>query len=138
MKKIYSKKNSDILLHIVYKLDVKSTGRTNIAPQDEFLQLAIIKGQPGLITEPHKHIWKDCPKKTITQESWVVIKGKAKFYMYDLDNTLISTEILEPGDVSLTFQGGHTYEILEEDTLVYEYKTGPYEGQQNDKEIING
>ena len=89
MKKIYSKKNSDILLHIVYKLDVKSNGRTNIAPQDEFLQLAIIKGQPGLITEPHKHIWKDCLKKTITQESWVVIKGKAKFYMYDLKSTLI-------------------------------------------------
>ena len=33
--------------------------------------------------------------------------------------------------------GGHTYEILESDTLVYEYKTGPYEGQKLDKEFIN-
>ena len=38
----------------------------------------------------------------------------------------------------MTFQGGHTYEILEEDTIVYEYKTGPYKGQANDKEFIDG
>jgi hypothetical protein len=30
--------------------------------------------------------------------------------------------------VSLLY-GGHTYQILEDDTIVYEYKTGPYEGQ---------
>jgi hypothetical protein len=28
--------------------------------------------------------------------------------------------------------------ILENDTLVYEYKTGPYEGQALDKTFING
>ena len=37
----------------------------------------------------------------------------------------------------MTFQGGHTYEILEDDTIVYEYKTGPYKGQENDKVFID-
>ena len=74
----------------------------------------------------------------IAQESWVVIKGAVIVKMYDLDDALIATPILKAGDCSMTFQGGHTYEILEDDTIVYEYKTGPYKGQENDKEFING
>ena len=36
----------------------------------------------------------------------------------------------------MTFEGGHNYEILEENTLVYEFKTGPYEGIDKDKVFI--
>ena len=57
--------------------------------------------------------------------------------MYDLDDSIISQPILNVGDISVTFQGGHTYEILEDDTIVYEYKTGPYKGQENDKEFLD-
>ena len=48
----------------------------------------------------------------------------------------ISDEIIKRGDCSMTFEGGHTYSILEDDTVVYEYKTGPYFGQILDKEFI--
>ena len=51
-------------------------------------------------------------------------------------DTIIETPILEVGDCSMTFRGGHTYEILEDDTVVYEYKTGPYKGIENDKVFI--
>ena len=44
--------------------------------------------------------------------------------------------ILKPGDASFTLEGGHNYLILEDNTLVYEYKTGPYEGQALDKTFI--
>ena len=57
---------------------------------------------------------------------------------YDLDDTLLVEPILYPGDASFTLEGGHNYEILEDDTLVYEYKTGPYEGQALDKTFLNG
>ena len=69
----------------------------------------------------------------IAQESWVVIKGSGKVFFYDTDMALLETHTLSAGDSSFTLEGGHTYEILEEDTLVYEYKTGPYEGQAKDK-----
>jgi len=36
----------------------------------------------------------------------------------------------------MTFFGGHNYLIMQDDTLVYEFKTGPYTGQQNDKVFI--
>ena len=35
--------------------------------------------------------------------------------------------MIKQGDCSMTFEGGHTYTILEDDTVVYEYKTGPYQ-----------
>ena len=55
---------------------------------------------------------------------------------YDLDDTIIEKPILKPGDCSVTLGGGHTYKILEHGTLVYEYKTGPYKGQELDKKFI--
>ena len=46
-------------------------------------------------------------------------------------------EIIKKGDCSMTFEGGHTYTIMEDDTVVYEYKTGPYMGIENDKVFID-
>ena len=135
MKKIYSKVEPTTLLHIINRLD-EIDGRTDIAPENQFLQLATLKMEKGKTFQPHKHIWKLGEEKCIAQESWVVIKGSVKVIMYDLDDKVISTPILYPGDCSMTFQGGHNYEILEEDTVVYEYKTGPYKGQENDKVFI--
>lgn len=63
----------------------------------------------------------------------MVIRGSVKAHFFDTDMQLLETHILQAGDASFTLEGGHTYEILEDDTLVYEYKTGPYEGQEKDK-----
>ena len=72
----------------------------------------------------------------IAQESWVVIKGLVEVTFYDIDDTILDKVILNPGDVSITYRGGHNYKILSDDTLVYEFKTGPYLGQQYDKVFI--
>jgi hypothetical protein len=50
------------------------------------------------------------------------IKGSVKMYFYDIDDSIIATPILKAGDASFTLYGGHTYQILEDDTIVYEYK----------------
>ena len=55
---------------------------------------------------------------------------------YDLDDNVLIKETLEPGEASFTLEGGHNYLVLEENTIVYEYKTGPYEGQALDKVFI--
>ena len=137
MEKIYSKLEPNKLLHIVNRIaDIKE--RTILIPDNNFIQCATLKMEKGKTFEPHKHITKDrhYPEQ-IAQESWVVIKGKVKCIFYDLDDTIIATPILEAGDASFTLYGGHTYEILEENTIVYEYKTGPYEGIELDKVFIN-
>ena len=136
MKKIYSKIDNR-LLHVINRLE-DITGRNDIIPKNNFIQCATLKMKKGKTFDPHKHIIKNrhYPEQ-IAQESWVVIKGKVKCIFYDLDDTIIATPILEAGDASFTLYGGHTYEILEENTIVYEYKTGPYEGIELDKVFIN-
>lgn len=135
MKKIYSNVEKDKLLHIILRREDVETQRLNVINGDEFLQLAAMKLPMGKTFPPHKHVY--CEKtSTTTQESWVIISGKVKAILYDLDDTIISEPVLDTGDVSITLYGGHTYEILEDDTLVYEYKTGPYLGPEKDKEFI--
>jgi cupin fold WbuC family metalloprotein len=136
MGKIYSKVEEGKLLHIINRLS-EIEGRTEAVPEDNFIQCATLKMEKGKTFPPHKHITKDrrYPEQ-IAQESWVVIKGSVKCIFYDIDDTIIATPILQAGDASFTLYGGHTYEILEDDTIVYEYKTGPYEGQKLDKTFI--
>ncbi len=136
MEKIYSKVEPDKLLHIVNRL-AEIEGRHDVIPVDNFIQCATLRMPLNKTFPPHKHIEKHRTyEKQIAQESWIVIKGRVKCKFYDIDDTLIAEPILGQGDASFTLYGGHTYEILEEDTVVYEYKTGPYEGQKLDKTFI--
>jgi cupin fold WbuC family metalloprotein len=136
MEKIYSRIKKQKLLHIVYRLE-DFEGRQDIIPENNFIQCATLKMNEGKTFPPHKHIKKNRSyKEKIAQESWVVIRGSVKCSFYDLNDKLIASPILNAGDASFTLEGGHTYEILEDDTIVYEYKTGPYEGQKNDKVFL--
>lgn len=136
MEKIFSKIDPSKLLHIINRLsDIER--RTDIVPTENFIQCATLKMEKGQTFRPHKHIEKSRTyDNQIAQESWVVIKGSVKCKFYDIDDNLIYEPILQAGDASFTLYGGHTYEILEDDTIVYEYKTGPYEGQSFDKVFI--
>ena len=136
MEKIYSKVDPNKLLHIIIKKEDITPGRQDIIPDDQFIQCSILNMEKDKTFKPHKHIWKERTRNIIAQESWIVIHGSVKCIFYDTDDQIIATPILYPGDASFTLQGGHTYEILEDSTLVYEYKTGPYEGQQLDKTSI--
>jgi cupin fold WbuC family metalloprotein len=136
MENIYSNVEEGKLLHIINRL-YEIEKRQEIIPEDNFIQCATLKMSKGTTFKPHKHITKERHYELqIAQESWIVIKGSVKCIFYDIDDTIISTPILKAGDASFTLYGGHTYEILEEDTIVYEYKTGPYEGQALDKTFL--
>lgn len=131
MKRIYHK---DKLLHLVCTPEDFSKERTDIVDANQFIQCSFLRMENGKTFRPHKHIWKEPSfTETIAQESWVVIRGSVKAHFFDTEMQPLETHILQAGDASFTLEGGHTYEILEDDTLVYEYKTGPYEGQEKDK-----
>ena len=137
MEKIYSKVDKKKLLHIIVRKDDIVKGRTEVVSEEHFIQCALLNMEKDKTFKPHKHIWKNRTRDVIAQESWVVIQGKVKCTFFDIDDNVISEPILETGDASFTLEGGHTYTILEDNTLVYEYKTGPYEGQENDKVFID-
>ena len=137
MEKIFSKVDTKKLLHIITRKEDITPGRIDIVPEDNFIQCSMLNLENNKTFKPHKHIWKERTKNVIAQESWIVIQGSVKCILYDIDDTIIAEPILKPGDVSFTLEGGHNYLILEDNTLVYEYKTGPYEGQSFDKTFID-
>ena len=109
MYKIYSKKEPDKLLHMVYRFDdialKAEMSRDDIIPEEHFLQLSSIKLNKNQTFRPHQHIWKESTKKeVIAQESWVVLQGKVKCTFYDLDGKVIDEPILEIGDCSITLE----------------------------------
>ena len=136
IEKIYSKINNQ-LLHQIVRLSDISSGRINISDDSQYIQCAALNLPKGQTFKPHKHnINSRQEDKYIPQESWCVIKGSVKCIFYDLDDTIIAEPILKAGDASFTYAGGHNYLILEDETIVYEYKTGPYQGQKIDKTFI--
>jgi cupin fold WbuC family metalloprotein len=137
MENIYSKINPDKLLHIVIRKEDITEGRQDIVPEENFIQCSILNMPKDKTFRPHKHIFKERTRNVIAQESWIVVQGRVQCIFYDTDDTIIATPVLEQGDASFTLEGGHNYYILEDNTLVYEYKTGPYEGQALDKTFIN-
>jgi hypothetical protein len=137
MEKIFSKQQPDKLLHVIVRKSDLTPGRIEVISEEHFIQCALLNMQQGKTFQPHKHIWKERTRNVIAQESWIVIQGSVRCTFYDLDDQIIVEPILYPGDASFTLEGGHNYLILEDNTLVYEYKTGPYEGQRFDKTFID-
>lgn len=137
---IYSKSRPEKLLHLVYRFEAltsRENQREELVTPNNFIQCASLKMKKGTTFKPHQHIWKRREGSVIAQESWVVLLGSVRCFFYDLNGELLSTVDLKKGDISITLEGGHTYLILEDDTLVYEYKTGPYEGQVLDKVFLD-
>lgn len=136
MIKIYSIIEPKKLLHIVYDLN-DVTDRIDLVSEQEFLQCSVIRKDKGKRFKEHKHIQKPYISiEQFAQESWFVYKGKILVYHYDIDDSLIGTMVLKEGQINITLYGGHTLEVLEDNTIICEQKNGPYYGQKFDKIFI--
>lgn len=136
MFKIYSDVEKGLLLHTLHKKSDFKDDRVDISPECEYLQVCSLTLPNNKTFKLHKHIYYQ-KITTICQESWVVISGKVRVFLYDLDDKIIVEDDLTAGDLTITYRGAHNYLILEKDTLVYEFKTGPYLGVKKDKVFID-
>lgn len=133
MEKIFSGVNSEILLHVIHKKEDFSNNRKNLSPEDQYLQASSFIFSKDLEVFPHKHLENNKTAK-ITQEALIVVSGSIEAVYYDLDNSVLKKVILEEGDCTITFFGGHSFKSLTDNTKVYEIKNGPYYGK--DKENL--
>ena len=137
IENIYSKLEDKILLHQIYKPSLETSQyRINISPENESMQVSHLLMKKNQKFKAHKHLLFD-RNMPIAQESWVVISGKVKVFYYDLDDELLTTQEIISGECSITYRGGHHYESLTDNTIVYEFKTGPYFGVEKDKVFLN-
>ncbi len=132
----FSKIKKELLLHqSVHIIDPTKPGRENISPEKESLQAAYLNLKKDQTFRAHKHIYHN-REMPMAQESWIVISGSIEVTYYDINDEILSTTILKKGECTITYRGGHNYKSLEENSNVYELKTGPYLGQVYDKVFI--
>jgi len=135
MMKVYSKVDKNCLLLTLNRREDISSSRVDLSPEEEYLQCATKTLTKGMKFKPHRH--NELIRTTdITQEAWVFLSGRVRAKFYDLDDSLILDTELGAGDCAIVFKAGHGFEVLEDDTIIYEFKTGPYFGQEADKSFI--
>ncbi len=138
MERITSVAEPGRLLHIIYRdadLTAQAQRGVDITPEEMALQARAIRATAGTVFPAHRHY----PQERVTdatQESIIVMRGRVKATYYDTDGTPLAEVTLAAGDLTVTFAGGHRFEILDNDTLLYEHKNGPYNGKARDKEML--
>jgi len=132
---IHSAVDPTLLLLVINRREDISINRTDLSPGDQYLQCATKQLSKGTTFAPHRH--NELIRTTdITQEAWVFLTGRVLARFWDVDDTLIYETELGEGDAAIVFRGGHSFVVLEEDTVLYEFKTGPYFGVEKDKTYI--
>jgi mannose-6-phosphate isomerase-like protein (cupin superfamily) len=131
----YSKVDATVPLLTLSRKDNISSERSDLSPESEFLQCSTKLLSKGASFKPHKHNHL-VRVTTKTQEAWVFIKGKVLGRFYDIDDSLYLETELGEGDCVVVFNAGHGFEVLEEGTIIYEFKTGPYFGVTPDKTFL--
>ena len=132
---VYSKIDPKILLFVINRRENVSAIRQDLSPDGEYLQVATKKLAAGTTFAPHRHN-ELLREPDITQEAWVFLQGRVAARFWDIDDELIYETELGAGDVAVVFRGGHSFIVLEDDTILYEFKTGPYYGIEKDKTYI--
>ena len=135
MQKIYSKVDKDILLLTLIRKDNITNDRIDLSPEEETLQVAVKSLKKGTSFKPHKHN-KIRRVTDVTQESWVFLSGRVKAQFYDIDDKIILETEMSAGDCVVVFKAGHSFKVLEDNTIIYEFKNGPYYGVEADKTFI--
>ena len=135
MNQIFSKLDKTKLICSFIKKNQINNYRLDLSPPKEFLQVCARKLNIDVKVAAHKHTF--IQRETdMTQECWIILEGKLKAEIFDLDGAFMQDIILESGDCITLFRGGHSLECLADNTLFYEFKNGPYYGVEIDKEAI--
>ncbi|MBN1384053.1 MAG: hypothetical protein JW983_04120 [Elusimicrobia bacterium] len=128
-------KENGIKYAIVFSEEPIPEGLTFYTQDSDYLQVASWNYNKGRHLKAHAH--KLCPRTSdITQEFVFIKKGSIRVYMYNRDGKLIKNFDLHGNDFMIIFEGGHAYDILEDNTEVMEVKNGPYPGLEKDKKTL--
>jgi oxalate decarboxylase/phosphoglucose isomerase-like protein (cupin superfamily) len=110
-----------------------ANGTTFIGSPNERLQFSVLKHTRGKVFQSHIHKYRP---RTIeqTQESWIVLEGRARVYVFDENKEIIHEQVIISGQFFISYMGGHGYEILDAETVIIENKLGDFIGVDEDKE----
>jgi hypothetical protein len=131
MKKIYD--GELLIAEIGYANNIKE-GKTFSDNPLSPLQYGLFRLPKETILQRHIHKVRPRLSEHKTLEFLYVVKGLVMASFYSLSRILICTHILETGDFVMLYDGGHGFDILKDDTVLIEVKSGQYQGDAQDKD----
>lgn len=114
---------------LIVHRDFDQPGIHFFTPPNFSQQVACMTHAKGKKIEPHIHNV-TARQVLYTQEALFIRKGRVKVYLYSSQREYIGCRTLESGDVILLCGGGHSFEMLEETSMI-EVKQGPYAGDED-------
>lgn len=127
-----SDKNIETITHglepiaLIIRAEFDEPGIHFFTPGGFSQQVAHIKHPQGYKIAAHVHNL-ITRQVLYTQEVIVVRQGKVKVKLYASNKEYIGDRILHSGDLILLCGGGHSFEMLEETSMI-EVKQGPFAG----------
>ena len=114
---------------LIIRADFDEPGLHFFTPGSFSQQVAFMKHAAGYKIAPHVH---NLVNRQVlhTQEVLLIRRGCVRISLYSSSKEFIASRDLEAGDVILLCGGGHSFEMLEETSMI-EIKQGPYAGDQD-------
>jgi hypothetical protein len=106
--------------------------------RDDFLQIGKFRYDTNHLMRDHRHI-KRYREATVTQEALVVFQGTVEARVFGKTGFKpVQIIKLVAGDIFTLYGGGVGFTVLEDDTIMAEFKNGPYdvESDDEDRELI--
>lgn len=126
--------NAMVLAMVVKSADWEK-GLNFISRAEDFEQVGFWGYDKGRQLAAHIHL----PAERMvakTQEVIFVKQGRVRADVFNEHGVLVASHELQAGDTAIFLNGGHGYEILENETQILEVKNGPYVGQEKDRKRI--
>src|SRR5947208_16207161 len=108
MNRILSQAEPGRVLHVIVDAATAFDGRTDLSTPNEPLQVSAIAIPAGKKVNPHIHNPRSQEGTTgapITQECWIVLRGKIEVSLFDLDRKHLHQQSLSQGSILVTFYG---------------------------------
>lgn len=120
-------------LAYVIRLEREPTETSFLTPGTSQLQVGYVVRAAGGEVLRHSH--RPVERRLVgTAEVLFVKKGRCEMDVYDDEQRLVATRVLQENDVMIMVGGGHAFRMIE-DTVFLEIKQGPY-GGSDEKELF--
>ena len=128
--------DGNLVLAIIVRDADWEDGLNFISSENDYQQVGTWGYNRGQKLSPHIHLIEPREVRR-TQEVIFVKSGCIRVSIYTEKEEFLKSVELKKGDTIVLLNGGHGYEILEDDTKVLEIKNGPYVGAEKDRKRLD-
>lgn len=122
----------NVLAQVVSISECQETFHFLTQPEDA-LQIGLFRYGAGQRIQNHvHHVFPRTAEKTC--EMLLVLRGRIRADIFTGRKELVESVEVGENELILLLDGGHGFEVLEPDTVIFEAKNGPYFGVERDKE----